>query len=185
MSDVTQAWTTEMYRERLAKLSSASVSLDRDPVSGGLTSINAKIAEVQAQKDFVNQKLIEAIGNKVAREVDFKSTSFDYERKYDNLMQTDSDVYSQKSDAARRSAANVKIGQLVIDIHAKSLELARADNYLKAVYQIYNNLHSAQEGLSRQISVIQMGLSIKEITREELFALMPRILTVKKSENSE
>jgi len=175
----------EDYKRFLSELSQMSVPLDSDPVSLGLSALNEKISGIQAKKDSISNYLLRAIGNKTAYEVEYKTAKDDHEIHLDNLMSTDSNVRSEKSDLSRRAAANVMLKEKVMDVHVKLLELTRAENYLKCVYHIYNNLCSAQENLSRQISVIQMSLNIGEIHREDLKNVLPRTVKVKTSESSE
>jgi len=167
------------YTKNLEELETLKVSLDKDPVAQGLSAINEKIADIQAKKDRVSNLLVEALANKCEYEkkYDTTKTSLDLERSKEIV--TDTDIKNLKSDSARQAAANVKLNQKCLDNHADLLEFMTAESYLKCIYQIYNNLCSAQENLSRQISVIQMGINIGEIRREDLAPLMPRYAKVK------
>ena len=169
----------EDYRKRLDELKEMFVKLDSDPVADGLSTINEKIAEIQAKKDTVSSYLVEAIANKSYYESIYDTEKLNIELEQDRLCATDVDVKSQKSDTARKSAANVKLSDKILINHTNLLAFVTAESYLKSVYQVYNNLCSAQENLSRQISVVQMSMNIGEINRQDLQKIMPRTIRLK------
>ena len=151
------------YKKNLEELQGLNVSLDADPVSQGLSAINEKIADIQAKKDRASNLLVEALANKsyYEQQYDTSKTNLDLARGREII--TDPDMKNLKSDAARQAAANVKLNQDCLNNHNDLLAFTTAESYLKCIYQIYNNLCSAQENLSRQISVIQMSINIGEV----------------------
>jgi len=169
----------EDYKTRLVDLNEMYVKLDSDPVADGLSTISEKIAEIQSKKDTVSSYLVEAIANKSYYESVYDTEKLNIELEQDRLCATDADVKSQKSDTSRKSAANVKMSDKLLANHTNLLAFVTAESYLKSVYQVYNNLCSAQENLSRQISVVQMSMNIGEISRSELQKIMPRTIKLK------
>jgi len=90
------------------------------------------------------------------------------------------EVQNQKSEKARQAMADTKLYQLVLTVHHVELEYKAADAYYKAVQQVYTNLESTNMNLSRQISVIQMGIQIGEIQSDVANSLYGKKLTLKK-----
>ena len=171
--------TDEDYEKRYKELSTVKIELDPDPLSTGLPSINRKIAELQSQRERVNAMLIEAIKNKSEANILFDAKKGDHGRQLENLLATDQDVKVQKSSELRKATANVKLKDLVIDMAYSELEAQKADAYYKCVQQMYGHLESANMNLSRQISVIQMGVQIREIDVKTTEGSQGRSVSVK------
>lgn len=170
----------EEREKRLTEVFKINVPLDADPVAYGLSPINAKIAELQAQKDRVNTLFLEAIKNRHEAQSIVDEVQFNYDNKLETLLATNAEVQGQKSEALRKAVANTKIVQEVLDLHHAQQDLSDADSYFKQIQQSYSHLEGVNSSLSRQISVIQMSLQVGEINREELNGLFGKKLAVTK-----
>lgn len=164
--------TDDELSARHEELQKIRIHLDEDPLSNGLTGVNAKIAQVQGQKDRVSALLLEAIKNRSLAQILHDTSKGAYERRLYELLVTDADVMAQKTEKLRESMANTRISDLLMKTTYAEIDLVKADAYYKGLYQMYENLESANSNLSRQISVLQMGLEVGEIRREELGTLV-------------
>jgi dTDP-4-amino-4,6-dideoxygalactose transaminase len=171
--------TDDDLKARYKELQSVTIVLDADPVKEGLASINRKIAEIQAQKERIGALYVEAIKNKSEAEILLEAKKGEHGRQLDELLFTDEDVKSQKSAELRKAAANVKTKDLVVAMAYAELDQQKADTYYKCVQQVYGHLESANANLSRQISVIQMGVQLGEISKEAAGSLFGRTVNVK------
>jgi len=160
--------TPEEYDVRFDELQKVRIELDEDPVANGLASINKKIAQLQGQKDRVGKLLLEAIKNKTEAQLILDANKSAYERELDKLLATDVEVQNQKNEKSRTAVANTKVSEHVLQTHYAENDFTTADAYYKCVQQIYTNLESVNSNLSRQISVVQMGMQIGEVTRTDL-----------------
>jgi SMC interacting uncharacterized protein involved in chromosome segregation len=172
--------TIDEIEKRLSELQKISVTLDSDPVSQGLVSINKKIAEIQSYKDRTNSLLLEAIKNRHTAEDAFERLKFAHEAEVDKLLATDSEVQNQKSEKLRVAVANSRNPEAVLKLHYAELELAHADSYYKQVQHVYSHLEGVNAALSRQISVIQMSVAVGEISRNDLGDLFGRKMSITK-----
>jgi len=164
--------TNDEYKARLEEVQSVTVTLDDDPINQGLQSINKKIATVQRAKDRIGHLLVESIKNRAECQIILDGKKAEYNIELDHLLATDMDVQAQKSEALRKATANTKMADVVLQMHYAEKDFTTADAYHKCVNQIYANLESVNSNLSRQVSVIQMGISIGEVngdTFKELF----------------
>ena len=171
--------TDEEIDIRLKELQKIRLDLDIDPVTNGLSGVNRKIAEVQSKKDLVNNLLIEAIQNKTEAQIMLDAKKNEHSRQLETLLLTDSEVQGQKTEKLRQAAANVKMPELVLGVFYAERDYVRADAYYKCVHQMYTNLESVNSNISRQISVIQMGLQIGEVRRGEFSDLLGKKIGIK------
>jgi len=169
----------EEIETRLRELQKIKLDLDVDPIKNGLSGVNAKIAEAQQRKDLVNSLLIEAIQNKAEAQIMLDTRKGEHSRSLETLLLTDPEVQGQKTEKLRLAAANVKMPELVLQVFHAERDYARSDAYYKCVHQMYTNLDSVNSNISRQISVIQMGLQIGEINREEFSNLFGKKIKVR------
>lgn len=165
------------YQKRYQRLKDMSLSLDPDPVAVGLSSLTAKLSEIQDLRNRVGVAFAEAIQNASEVEIEHKTVKSQLETKMFSLMSTDDYVKSQKSDKLREAAAQTKIPELVVQMHYKDVDLVRADAYTKFVKQIHDTLEAANSNLSRQISVVQMSIQLGEIDS----SLLPGVVTLKRA----
>ena len=166
--------TQEEYGPRLTELGKINIKLQGDPVAGGLIGITKLLATIQQNKDYLTTLLVESIGNKAEADVSLKDADFIYSRGLDILLATDKNVQSQKTVEMRKAVANNQLTKEMLNQHHAKMDYVQADAYYKSVYQIFNLVESAKESLSRQISVIQMGIGIGEISREDLGSFFPK-----------
>lgn len=155
-----------------------SLALDSDPVVLGLSSLTAKLAEVQDLRNRVGVAFAEAIQNASEVEIEHKTIKSQLETKMFSLISTDDYVKNQKTDKLREAAAQTKVPDLVLQMHYKDVDMVRADAYTKFVKQIHDTLEAANSNLSRQISVIQMSVQLGEIDS----SLLPGAVTLKRHE---
>jgi len=166
--------TQEEYGPRLSELGKINIKLQADPVANGLIGITKLLAEIQGHKEYLTTLLVEAIGNKAEADVSLKDAEFIYLRGIDKLLSTDKEVQNQKTVEMRKATANNQLTKEMLTQHHSKMDYVQADAYYKSVYQIFNLIESAKESLSRQISVIQMGIGIGEISREDLGSFFPK-----------
>jgi hypothetical protein len=164
------------YEVRLSELQKVRIVLDENPVAGGLLSISQKIAQVQGHKDRVSALFVEAINNRSQAQIMLNEAKADYDQKLHNLLATDEDVQRQKNMAAQKAMADTKISQEVLQAHWAEKAFEESDAYYKCVQHIYSNLESANSNLSRQISVVQMAIDMKEIERGDMDNLFPKVI---------
>lgn len=156
-------FTLEDYNKRYEVVKSFSIELSPDPVSEGLDSLTAKLSEIQRLRNRVSAALTEAIRNKSESEIDRDTVKNNLDMKMAELKITDEFVRSHSSDKKMDAAAMTKCPDLLLQMHAKEVELIRAETYEKFVNQIHENLDAANTNLSRQISVIQSQIKLGEI----------------------
>src|SRR5579863_3194874 len=152
--------TAEEYNKHYEVLKTLSLDLDVDPITKGLDSLTKKLSEVQELRNRVSKAMLIAIQNKTEAEIEYKRVDNILETRKTTLVLQDDFVRGQKSQEMRDLAAQSKMPELVLEQHQKEVDLVRADAYLKFVQQISDNLEAANTNLSRQISVIQMSVSL-------------------------
>jgi hypothetical protein len=153
--------TEEQLSERLEELKNIKFDLDVDPVAKGLNSLNGKIAEVQANKSRVSYLVGEAMQNVAAHEIEKESVQGEYDRNLEMLLATDATVAAQKSAEMRNTHAKMKMTDLVLKLHHAEIASIRAGWYMKILQNVHSNLESANNNLSRQITVIQMDQNLQ------------------------
>lgn len=168
-------FSLEDYQKRYERLKQMSLTLDPDPVIMGLTSLTAKLSEVQELRNRVGVAMAEAIQNSSEVEIENKTIRNQLDTQMYSLMISDEYVKGQKTDKLREAAAQTKVPELVVQMHHKDVDLIRAEAYGKFVKQIHDNLEAANSNLSRQISVIQMSIQLGEIDP----SLLPTSVTLK------
>lgn len=165
--------TSEEYDVRMDELQKVKIVLPGDPVANGLLHITTLLGEIQSQKDRICHLLVEAVKNKAEAHISYKDAIFNYEQKLNELLATDKNVQAQKTVELRKATANNSITTEMLKQHHAFIDSERADAYYKCVNHIYNMVDSAKESLSRQISVIQLGVGIGEVSREDLGSFFP------------
>jgi hypothetical protein len=155
---------TEMG-ERLAEVATLRVALDPDPIANGLSSVNSKIAEIQLYKDRLSYLITEGLHNNNSAEIEYEKLKGEYERQIETFLSTDAAVMAQKSAEMRNATAKQKMPELVLKVHFAEIEKLKAGGYLNVLKNIYSNLESCNSNLSRQITVLQLGLNIGEVSR--------------------
>lgn len=151
--------------ERLAEVATLRVALDPDPIANGIGSINKKISELQLYKDRLSYLITEALHNCNTSEVLFETIKGEYDRELEILLATDSQVAAQKSAEMRNATAKQRIPEKVLRVHHAEIDLLKSQGYLNVLKNIHGNLESCNSNLSRQITVLQLSLSVNEIQR--------------------
>lgn len=157
--------TEQEMGERLAEVATLRVALDPDPMANGLSSVNKKIAELQLYKDRLSYLITEGLHNNNSAEIEYEKLKSEYERQIETLLATDSSVMAQKSAEMRNATAKQKMPELVLKVHFAEIEKLKSSGYLNVLKNIYSNLESCNSNLSRQITVLQLGLNIGEVSR--------------------
>jgi len=135
------------YENFYRELKDCTIELEECPTPD---QINVQIARVQALKDRVASMLIDAIRNvRLLEKI--------YELKYDELIIG----REEKSKEQREAAVHQKIRKQLD-------EFKEAEDYLEVVRQVYDNLISANENISRQVTVLQEQLKLGEFGRPAL-----------------
>lgn len=159
--------TEQEMCERLQAVQKIKVDLDSNPESSGLPSLNVKIAEIQANKNYLNALLVESIDNKTRAKVIFETKKTKLQMELDNQLVNNDGVKAHKNAEARKGAANVEAQKLVLEEHNSRIELLKADSYYQCIRQHYDNAESAFQALSRQITVLQLDRNYS-FKREDL-----------------
>jgi hypothetical protein len=155
----------EKYPELRQELSSIRIDLDADPASIGVSNINKKIADVNAQKERVASVLGEAIANVYEREHNYAALQLDYDIKAGKLLNSDDSIKNLKSEGLRSAALQATFSEEYLKAHTSKIDLTDAEGFLKFVQSKYNQLDSANSNISRQISVVELQLEIGEVAR--------------------
>lgn len=128
------------------EMENMSVKIQQNPTTNDL---HEGLSKAQGYKD----RLAE-IHNLASRE--FKTR----ERCVDMLFDANNVVSKGKSADVRRGEATMKYPHLLIQLEA-------AETFVKEVEQVLQNIKSAHESVSRQISLMQIQLQLGEIRREQ------------------
>lgn len=155
------------YTELRKELRGIHIVLDGDPAATGIGHLNEKIAEVHALKERVSAILGDAIANVADRERVYQEAKIIYEAKYDLLLNQDESIKSLKSEGLRRASCNAKLPDEYGAVCSLKIDLGDAESFQKLTQSKYNLLDSANNNISRQISVIQLQLDIGEVRRSE------------------
>ena len=152
--------TEEQINERLEEVKKIEFYLDPDPSLLGLSSITVKLAEVQIQKNRVSALVMEAMKNMAAHEIEKETVQGEYDRNLEMHLATDPGVAAQKSAEMRNVHAKLKMSELVLKLHQSEVASIRASWFMKIMQNVYSNLESANNNLSRQITVLQLEQGI-------------------------
>jgi hypothetical protein len=153
------ALSEEQINERLEEVKKIRVILDADPSVSGLSSILVKLAEMQLQKDRVAYLVMEAMRNMAEHEINKEMIQGEYDRNLE-LNLVDPTVAAQKSAEMRQTHAKMKMSDLVLKLHQAEVASIRASWFMKILQNIYSNLESANNNISRQITVLQLEQGI-------------------------
>lgn len=154
------ALTEEQINERLEEVKKIRFFLDADPTVLGLNSLLTKLAEVQLQKDRVSFLVMESMKNMSEHEIQKEMTQGEYDRNLEMYLATDPGVAAQKSAEMRQTHAKLKMPEKVLALHQAEVASIRASWYMKILQNMYSNLESANNNLSRQITVLQLEQGI-------------------------
>lgn len=150
------ALTEDQINERLEEVKKIRFFLDADPTVLGLNSLLTKLAEVQLQKDRVSFLVMESMKNMSEHEIQKEMVQGEYDRNLEMLLATDATVAAQKSAEMRQTHAKLKMPEKVLALHQAEVASIRASWYMKILQNMYSNLESANNNLSRQITVLQL-----------------------------
>lgn len=151
------------YLKRYKVLEAIRLDLDEDPVANGLQSLTTKLSQVQGLRNRINSAIGEALRNKADTEIALKSLEHEKEVALARLMSGDSEVSGQRSDKLREAAAQTKVAELLLRIHHAGVSHIKAKTYMDYLERLHSTLEAANYNLSRQISVVQMSVDIKEV----------------------
>ena len=151
--------TEQEMSERLQEVQKIKIQLESNPEGSGLPALNAKIAEIQGNKTYLNSLLVEAIDNKTRAKIIHETKKTKLQMDIDNHLVNTENVKIQKNAEARKSAANVEARLLVLEEHNARIELLKADSFNLCIRQHYDNAESAFQALSRQITVMQLDVN--------------------------
>jgi tRNA(Glu) U13 pseudouridine synthase TruD len=84
----------------------------------------------------------------------------EYDRNLEMYLATDATVAAQKSAEMRNTHAKLKMPEKVLALHQAEVASIRASWYMKILQNMYSNLESANNNLSRQITVLQLEQGI-------------------------
>jgi len=167
LSDLLDRVAAPDFTQERKELRSYRLELSQDPVSEGLESFNEKFAEAQALKDRVGT-MLQASHEAFAEHANLLSRAKTLLERVQNSARLREEVLELKNQQLREAAtakATMKYAALVnrITRRVDSIKL-----FQKVCHEVYDNLKSANENLSRQVTVVQLMLETGELTRRKL-----------------
>ena len=141
------------------------VLLDKDPTSQRLGALNAKIAEVLAYRSRVATMAGEAearvhLWKRLVHEIE-ELVEVEMERH----MLMDPFVSNQPNAAQRKAAANLRISVTLRELGPKAeRELGFAQTFLKIVDHKLTDLDRTYEGISRQVTIVGMQMTVSPVS---------------------
>jgi len=154
------------YASYKQELISSYVPLDEDPTAGSLSSLNVKIAKIDALKTRMGYILNEAIENEANLDKVKKSFNTEFSICKATLGMQEK-IMILKSQGMRDSAILLELlqlNELELIIEGK---VADAKTFTKRVQNVFNSLDSTNKNISRQLTTIQTMVEIGEISRPQ------------------
>ncbi len=154
------------YEKYLDELSNIGVKLDEDPIAAGLTSLNAKTAQIDAQKTRVGYILTKAIKNE--NNIDIVNSFVDriYEKRRADLLQSP-DIAKLSNQSLRDAAVTMQL-DTILDLQSDIKQmLSKAKIFTKITQQTLNMLEGTNKNISRQLTTIQVMTEIGEIIKRD------------------
>jgi hypothetical protein len=152
---------------KLLSLDKFNVPLYPDPVAVGLSSINAKISQIQMNKDELCQVAFEVIDLK--NDCENLSTEVNkwVAEKKSEITVAHANVLDSMKTQAMREAAIVGYMREECEILSRISQLEnRCKNNYDKVKKSLDNLESCNQNLKKQIEVVGFQIQINEISRK-------------------
>jgi hypothetical protein len=153
------------YENLIKELNASGIELSEDPSAVPLNELNAKIAQVDAQKTRVATILTQAIVNENGLDVLVKKINSLYKAEFDRRLPQDP-VKNFSNASLREGACNSILAELKGVVHAVEGSLSQAKTFTKVVQNELAKLDSTNKNISRQITVLQIQIEIGEIKRQ-------------------
>ena len=156
------------YHEVANDVAKQRIVLSEDPVSEGLSSLNKKIAEVQAAKEFVSGSLMRVLAKRSTWEGLAKAGEQLYSDKQRRIIRESEAIQNLKSEGLRIATADA---QCTDEIWLNA-QIAEEVNQIDICFRICKEraeiLSSANENLKEQTKTISYMINIGEIERKSL-----------------
>lgn len=148
----------------IKKLPKLIIPLDRDPITKGLGSLNLKISDIQKSKDYLCEISLLVINLKnQAENIHTEYEKFISERK-SRIMKGDEIYYRDlKTQAMRELALEEHMREEIILLSKLTQLVNILKNYRESTQIYLGDLESINNNLKKQLSVIEMMISIGEI----------------------
>lgn len=153
------------YEGLIKELNASGIELSEDPAAVPLNLLNAKIAQVDAQKTRVATILTQAIVNENGLDVLVKKINSLYKAEFDRRLPQDP-VKNFSNASLREGACNSILAELKGVVQAIEGSLSQAKTFTKVVQNELAKLDGTNKNISRQITVLQIQIEIGEIKRQ-------------------
>jgi len=154
------------YTTLIVELNETGIELDKDPTAAGLSTLNMKIAQIDAQKTRIATILSSAIVNENCLELMYKQLSNIYKREFDTRL-IQEPARSLPNAASREAACNALLTNLKSFMTSVEGSHSQARTFTNVVRNELSKLDSTNKNVSRQITVIQQQIEIGEIMRQQ------------------
>ena len=156
------------YDKLYKELNNYGVTLDEDPTSVGLSSLNQKIANIDSQKTRIGGILTSAYRNEDVITLVMNDISRTLEKEKSALVK-DEEIVKLSNQSLRDAAVNRKLSEL-LDLKGEVEGFyLQARTFTKVVQHVFNMLDSTNKNISRQLTTIQTMISLNEIARTDDF----------------
>ena len=153
------------YENLIKELNASGIELSEDPAAVPLNELNAKIAQVDAQKTRTATILTQAIVNENGLDVLVKKINSLYKAEFDRRLPQDP-VKNFSNASLREGACNSILAELKGVVQAIEGSLSQAKTFTKVVQNELAKLDGTNKNISRQITVLQIQIEIGEIKRQ-------------------
>lgn len=152
------------YTTLMDELAATGVVLEEDPVASGVTSLNGRIAQIDAQKTRIAYIVHIAIKNESGLDTTFKQVQALYKKEYDSRL-PHPPVSEYSNAQSREAACNSLLSELKTLLVAVEGSFSQAKTFTKMAQNDLLKLDSTNKNISRQITVLQLAVDIGEISR--------------------
>lgn len=152
------------YGPLLTELEKLGITLDEDPTSIGLSKLNVKIAQIDAQKTRAGNILMKAIKNESVLTNLQKNTTMAYKIHRAEVLALP-DIAELKNQQLRDAGVERALRPLA-EVQEKIDRLVDdAKTFTRLSQNKFSDLDSTNKNISRQLTVIQTQVEIGEIER--------------------
>jgi hypothetical protein len=153
------------YQGFIDELQSTGLAIQEDPGGEPLSTLNLKIAQIDAQKTRVATIYTMAIANENEFEILACKVNMLFKREFDRQLPKEP-VRGLSNKELREAACNSILQELKDLVDAINGSLMQAKSFSKIVATTLAKLDSTNKNISRQITVLQLQQGIGEIQRQ-------------------
>lgn len=153
----------ERYAAALTSLQGLTVTIDKDPVAGGLQRFNHLISSVRVAANYVAPWLSAVVADRNAALERFKAAKAAYEEKLDLTLAHNEEVRDLAgSFEAKKALARdlCKRDKRIVD-YAEQI-YRRLSAYYDAIKIVYDNLNATNGDLMKQLAVVKQQIALGE-----------------------